>query len=139
MAFGGLGSSGSGPMAEINTTPLVDVMLVLLIIFILTAPLLTHKVTVQLPQTGGVTAPLEPDTIALTVDARGVYRWNGDTVSVDELRARCAAAAAQQPQPEVQLLADQATRYEHLARALAVAQAAGVERVGFVMQPAARP
>ncbi len=135
MAFGGLGSSGAGPMAEINTTPLVDVMLVLLIIFMLTAPLLTHKITVDLPQTGGDVTPLEPEAVALTVNANGDYQWNGQVLDAGALRARCAGAAAATPQPEIQLLADRTATYEQLARALSIAHAAGLARVGFVMQP----
>lgn len=135
MAFGGLGDSGTGPMAEINTTPLVDVMLVLLIIFMVTAPLLTHKIAVDLPQTGGGTVPPEPEAVALTVTAEGRYQWNGEVLDADALRARCASAAAATPQPEIQLLADRTATYEQLARALSIAHAAGIARIGFVMQP----
>jgi len=135
MAFGGLGASGTGPMAEINTTPLVDVMLVLLIIFMVTAPLLTHKITVDLPQTGGDVVPPEPEAVALTVTAEGHYQWNGETLDADALRARCASAAAAIPQPEIQLLADRTATYGQLARALSIAHAAGLARIGFVMQP----
>jgi len=135
MAFGGLGTSGTGPMAEINTTPLVDVVLVLLIIFMVTAPLLTHKITVDLPQTGGDVAQPEPEAVTLTVTAEGHYQWNGQVLDTVALRARCASAAAATPQPEIQLLADRTAPYEELARALSIAHAAGLARIGFVIQP----
>lgn len=135
MAFGGLGGSGSGPMAEINTTPLVDVMLVLLIIFMLTAPLLTHKITLELPRTSGDPASIKAETVALSVDAQGRYSWNDEMLDVDALRRRCAAAAESIPQPEIQLLADRKATYEQLMHALSIAHSAGLLRIGFVIQP----
>jgi len=123
------------PMSEINTTPLVDVMLVLLVIFIITAPLLTHAVKIDLPQ--ATSQPLEekPEVIDLAVDVDGKIFWNDSEVSVADLSARMADEAAKQQQPELQIRADKNTRYQVLAEVLAKAQTAGMKKVGFVSQP----
>ncbi|TXI44629.1 biopolymer transporter ExbD [Methylophilus sp.] len=123
------------PMSEINTTPLVDVMLVLLVIFIITAPLLTHAVKIDLPQ--ATSQPLEekPEVIDLAVDVDGKIFWNDSEIQVAELATRMSEAAAQQQQPELQIRADKNTRYQVLAEVLAKAQTAGMKKVGFVSQP----
>ncbi len=123
------------PMSEINTTPLVDVMLVLLVIFIITAPLLTHAVKIDLPQ--ATSQPLEekPEVIDLAVDAEGKIFWNDSEIQVDDLATRMADEAAKQQQPELQIRADKNTRYQVLAEVLAKAQTAGMKKVGFVSQP----
>jgi biopolymer transport protein ExbD len=123
------------PMSEINTTPLVDVMLVLLVIFIITAPLLTHAVKIDLPQ--ATSQPLEekPEVIDLAVDVDGKIFWNDSEVSVADLSARMTDEAAKQQQPELQIRADKNTRYQVLAEVLAKAQTAGMKKVGFVSQP----
>lgn len=123
------------PMSEINTTPLVDVMLVLLVIFIITAPLLTHAVKIDLPQ--ATSQPLEekPEVIDLAVDADGKVFWNDSEIQVADLSARMADEAAKQQQPELQIRADKNTRYQVLAEVLAKAQTAGMKKVGFVSQP----
>jgi biopolymer transport protein ExbD len=123
------------PMSEINTTPLVDVMLVLLVIFIITAPLLTHAVKIDLPQ--ATSQPLEekPEVIDLAVDVDGKIFWNDREIQVVELAARMSEEAAKQQQPELQIRADKNTRYQVLAEVLAKAQTAGMKKVGFVSQP----
>jgi len=123
------------PMSEINTTPLVDVILVLLVIFIITAPLLTHAVKIDLPQ--ATSQPLEekPEVIDLAVDVDGKIFWNDSEVSVADLSARMTDEAAKQQQPELQIRADKNTRYQVLAEVLAKAQTAGMKKVGFVSQP----
>jgi biopolymer transport protein ExbD len=123
------------PMSEINTTPLVDVMLVLLVIFIITAPLLTHAVKIDLPQ--ATSQPLEekPEVIDLAVDADGKLYWNDTEIEKDALISRMNQESAKQQQPELQIRADKNTRYQVLAEVLAQAQTAGMKKVGFVSQP----
>ena len=137
MAFGGFERSRAPaqPMAEINVTPLVDVMLVLLVIFIITAPLLARALKLDLPRLDAPPAATQPQTIQLTIDAAGGLRWNTEPVSADELAARLAAAARETPQPELHLGADRAARYEYLAAVLATAQKAGIRQIGFVTEP----
>jgi len=136
MAFGGLsGGDEESLMGEINTTPLVDVMLVLLIIFMVTAPLFTHAVKIDLPQAKSQLSPENPDTIALAIDAQGQIHWNNEAVAADDLMARFAQAAAKQPQPEMHLRADREVRYGVVARVMAEAQNAGLQKIGFVTDP----
>ena len=139
MAFGGFERSRAPaqPMAEINVTPLVDVMLVLLVIFIITAPLLARALKLDLPRLDAPPAATQPQTIQLTIDAAGSLRWNTEPVSGDELAARLAAAARETPQPELHLGADRAARYEYLAAVLAAAAKAGNRQNGFVTEPPA--
>ena len=129
------GFGGAAPMADINTTPLVDVMLVLLVIFIVTAPLMTQSIPVRVPKTATVAAP-EPKTppVRLALDAQDRLFWNETPIAQAELPARLAAAAALTPPPEVRLAADQDTRYVRLAEVMAAIKAAGIERMGFVTQ-----
>ncbi|BEV07137.1 ExbD/TolR family protein [Methylophilus glucosoxydans] len=123
------------PMSEINTTPLVDVMLVLLVIFIITAPLLTHAVKIDLPQ--ATSQPLEekPEVIDLAVDADGKLFWNDSEIQAPELAAKLQEEAGRQQQSELQIRADKNTRYQVLAEVLAKAQTAGMKKIGFVSQP----
>lgn len=137
MAFGGLsGGSEEQLMGEINTTPLVDVMLVLLIIFMVTAPLFTHAVKIDLPKAQSQLNPEKPDAIALAIDANGAVFWNNQPVDDGELPARFATAAASEPQPELHLRADRDTRYQKLASVMSAAQNAGLRKIGFVTDPA---
>lgn len=128
------------PMAEINVTPLVDVMLVLLVIFIITAPLLAHSLALELPQENAAATEPAPRTIALAIDAQGQLFWDEAPIPDAELapRLQAAARAGGEP-PEIALRADRATRYERIALVLAAAQAAGLPRLGFVTEPAPRP
>jgi biopolymer transport protein ExbD len=134
MAFGG-GLDDEEVMSEINMTPLVDVMLVLLIIFILTVPVLTHVVKIDLPQADNVPNEVKPKTIALSVSADAAIHWNDEVISVEELDLRLQDVAQQQPQPEIHLRGDKAVAYEHVVTVMAAAQRAGVEKLGFVTEP----
>ena len=139
MAFGGFDKGGAqAPMAEINMIPLIDVMLVLLVIFIITAPLLTHAVKLDLPKASSQPNLTKPDHIAVSIDAQGGVFWNGEQVDRKALRERLSAASAQRPQPEVHLRADRAARYQSVAEVMADAANAGMARIGFVSDPEAR-
>lgn len=141
MSFGGFNDNRhQAPMAEINVTPMVDVMLVLLVIFILSAPLFTHAIKLDLPSAQSAAAPEKPETISLSIDAGGKIFWNNDPIAAAALPARFAAAAQKQPQPELQLRADKETRYEVIAQVMAAAQGNGLSKLGFVTDAtAAKP
>ena len=138
MAFGGFEQRGgpSQPMADINVTPLVDVMLVLLVIFIITAPLLSYAIKLDLPNDPAPASEPAPATVRLSIDAAGAIYWDGETVSDAELTARMAEFAKTTTLPEVHLRADKATRYERIAFVLSTAQQAGLAKIGFVTEPA---
>ena len=140
MAFGGFerGTAPSQPMAEINVTPLVDVMLVLLVIFIITAPLLAYAIKLDLPAERGTPVTAAPETIRLSIDADGAFFWNTEKIDDDALATRLAQAAAKEPQPELHLRADRVARYERIAAVMAAAQQAGLTRMGFVTEPNAK-
>jgi biopolymer transport protein ExbD len=136
MAFASFDSRNtSAPMADINMVPLIDVMLVLLVIFIITAPLLTHAVKLELPRASAQENQLKPDKIDFAIDAAGVLHWNGEPVSRAEAAQRFATESLKQPQPEVHLRADQAVAYRVVAQTLADASRAGLTRIGFVSEP----
>ena len=138
MAFGGFESGTAQPMSEINTTPLVDVMLVLLIIFMICAPLMTQSITVNLPRAVGATTDEKPEAVNLSVNAQGQLSWSGETLPDDTiLQQYLLQLAAKQPQPELHLMADKDVRYERVAQVMAMAREAGVTRMGFVMLPGA--
>ncbi|CAH2774318.1 MAG: Biopolymer transport protein ExbD/TolR [uncultured Caballeronia sp.] len=139
MAFGGLDQHSNGsPMAEINMTPLIDVMLVLLVIFIITAPLITHAIRLDLPKVASQPARETPQTITLSIDDAGKLYWNDAPISEADMRARFAEAGkAAEQQPKLHLRASSATRYDVLAKVMGAAQQAGLERIGFVTQPVA--
>jgi biopolymer transport protein ExbD len=123
-------------MAEINMIPLIDVMLVLLVIFIITAPLLTHAVKIELPKASSRPNITKPQNIQLGIRAGGDVYWNGETVDKATLSARMEAAAMLDPQPDVHLRADGATEYRLVAEVLAAAARAGLVKIGFVTEPA---
>ena len=122
-------------MSEINTTPLVDVMLVLLVIFIITAPLLTHAVKIDLPQASSQPIEQKPEIISISVDGAGQMYWNDTALVEGELSARLQQAATAKPQPELHIRADKETRYQILAQIMADAQNAGIQKLGFVSTP----
>lgn len=122
-------------MNEINMTPLVDVMLVLLIIFIITVPVMKHSVNVDLPQASSQREEVKPETLRLSVDAAGAYYLNGSAVSDDALPALLQAEANRQPQPDLHIRGDKAVRYERVAQAMAMAQQAGLRKIGFITEP----
>jgi biopolymer transport protein ExbD len=136
MAFGGLEKKQTAaPMAEINMTPLIDVMLVLLVIFIITAPLFTHAIRLDLPKVAAAPARQTPQTISLSIDAAGKLYWNGKVITLQQMRAQFVEAGKQADQPEIQLSAERSTRYEVIAQVMGAAQQAGLERIGFVTDP----
>ena len=135
MAFGSFEQDSGQPIAEINTTPLVDVMLVLLVIFMVTAPLFTHAVKIDLPQAQSQLNPDKPETIAVAIDAAGKIYWNDQPIEEAALFERFQRAANMNPQPELHLRADRDTRYQVLAGVMADAQRAGLRKIGFVTDP----
>jgi biopolymer transport protein ExbD len=140
MAFGGFEQATSQPMSEINTTPLVDVMLVLLIIFMICAPLMTQSINVNLPKAVGASTDVKPEIVNLAVGADGQLTWNNVGIDDDVLAQYLSGLAVKQPQPELHLMADKDVRYERVAQVMAFVRSAGVSKMGFVMlagQPAA--
>jgi biopolymer transport protein ExbD len=135
MAFGGDLGGNDAPMSDINMTPLVDVMLVLLIIFIITVPVLTHSVKVDLPRERAAVDEIEPETVMLSVTADAKIFWNELPIGEDELEQRLATIAGKDPQPEVHIRGDRSVDYEHVVRLMAISHRAGIETLGFVMQP----
>jgi biopolymer transport protein ExbD len=135
MAFGTLGDDDADVMNEINMTPLVDVMLVLLIIFIITVPVMQHSVNVDLPRATNQPQDVKPQTILFAIAANGDYFWNDQAVADDQLAMRFAEAAKAEPQPELHIRGDREVRYERVAQAMAAAQKAGLKKIGFVTNP----
>jgi len=123
-------------MGEINMIPFIDVMLVLLIIFIITVPVIKHAVNIDLPRASNEKVLDKPENIRLAVDADGVYFWNDARIDDADFEGRLAAAAAQEPQPELHIRGDKAVRYERVAQVMAAAQRAGVRKIGFLTEPA---
>ncbi len=133
MAIGSFnGRNQQAPMAEMNVVPLVDVMLVLLVIFIVTAPLLTHAVKIDLPKVSSSANITKPEHIEFAIRENGELFWNGEPVTLAELQPRFAAEAKRQPQPELHLRADRNARYDSVAQVMSVAAKAGLLRIGFV-------
>jgi biopolymer transport protein ExbD len=122
-------------MADINVTPMVDVMLVLLVIFIISAPMFTNAVQLELPKAQARALQQEADSVTLAIDAGGTVYWNNDALRAGELEQRLAEAAGLPQQPELQLRADKDTRYEVVAQVMAAAQSHGLTRIGFVTDP----
>ena len=122
-------------MNEINMTPLVDVMLVLLIIFIITVPVMKHSVNIELPRATNEQQLIKPETVRLSVDAEGSYYLNDAKIADEDLAPRLKAAAAQNPQPDLHIRGDKAVRYERVAQAMAAAQQAGLRKIGFITEP----
>jgi biopolymer transport protein ExbD len=136
MAFGGFSDNDSGrPMAEINMIPLIDVMLVLLIIFIVTAPLLTHSIRINLPKASTQVNVEKPETVTLSIDATGNLFWDNAQIDDAKLAANLSAAAHRNPQPELHLRAEKTTQYQRLAEVMSAAQNAGVVKIGFITEP----
>jgi len=122
-------------MNEINMTPFVDVMLVLLIIFIITVPVMKHAVNVDLPRASSERELVKPETVRLSVQADGTYYWNESKVTDEALPTLLQTEAAKNPQPELHIRGDKAVRYERVAQALAAAQQAGIRKIGFITEP----
>jgi len=140
MSFGTFNHHRQQPlMADINVTPMVDVMLVLLVIFIIAAPMFTHAIKLELPRAQAGSAQHQAATVTLSIDAKGRIFWDDEPLAPPDLAARLAQAAASAPQPELQLRADKETRYEVVAQVMAAAQSNGLTRLSFVTDPAAAP
>ena len=140
MAFGRLErTSGPQPISDINMTPLVDVMLVLVVIFILTAPLLASSIRLDLPRADGAVPGASPQSITLVVDKAGQVFLNDQPLTQGALVQALAETAASQPDTEVQLRADEAVPYGRVVEVMGVAQKAGLSRIGSVAEPAAGP
>ncbi len=122
-------------MNEINMTPFVDVMLVLLIIFIITVPVMKHAVNVDLPRVSNQREVVKPETVRLSVQADGKYYWNESAVSDEALTAMLLAEGRKDPQPDLHIRGDKAVRYERVAQAMAAAQQAGIRKIGFITEP----
>ena len=122
-------------MSEINMIPFIDVMLVLLIIFIITVPVIQHAVNIDLPQASVEKVQDKPENIRFSVAAEGQYFWNDQKLVDSELEGMLSAAAAQDPQPELHIRGDKAVRYERVALAMAAAQKAGLRKIGFITEP----
>ncbi len=137
MAFGSLDrKSSQQPMAEINMVPLIDVVLVLLVIFIVTAPLLTNAVKLDLPKASSAADVQKPDKIEFAIDAAGLLYWNGQRLTREEAAGKFLEEGKKRPQPEIYLRADQNVAYRYIAEMLADAAKAGLGKVAFVSEPA---
>ena len=135
MAFSSGG--GSGPMADINVTPLVDVMLVLLIIFMITAPLMSHKVKVELPQANlrDIEAkPMVVQPITITVTEQGNLYWNDQPTTKDQIESKLSVEAQKTPQPSINVRGDRTTKYRVVQEIVQIAQSQGMRKVGFVAE-----
>ncbi|WP_119153195.1 ExbD/TolR family protein [Caldimonas tepidiphila] len=136
MAFASFDSkNGGAPLAEINMVPLIDVMLVLLVIFIVTAPLLSHSVKIDLPKVSSQVDQPPPQKIEFAIDASGTLFWNGEAVERAEAARRFETEGQRQPQPEIHLKADRNVAYRFVAETLADASKAGLSKIGFVSEP----
>jgi len=136
MAMGSFNSAGSQmPTAEINMTPLVDVMLVLLIIFIITAPLMTHSVPLELPRAASTPTPEKPMTLQVSITADNQVYVGSEVVGAGGIEGRFREAVAKDANVELHLKADRATRYETVAETMSAARRAGLSKIGFVTQP----
>ena len=132
MAFSSGGGQGA-PMSEINVTPLVDVMLVLLIIFMITAPLMTHRIRIDLPQANpNQQQETPPDPIDLAVKEPGSLFWNDEPITDAMLQAQLRVVAQRTPQPELQIRAEKTTQYQTIATVMAEAKSAGMVKIGFI-------
>ena len=140
MAFGRLErTSGPSPMSDINMTPLIDVMLVLLVIFMITAPLMTSSLKLDLPRAEGAKPTDAALFVTLAIDPQGRFFWGDEQVSVDTLRLRVREAAVRNPATEVQLRADKTVTYGRVAELIGVVQEGGLSRVGFVTESKSEP
>ncbi|QTD46391.1 ExbD/TolR family protein [Ottowia testudinis] len=125
-------------MSEINMVPFIDVMLVLLIIFIITVPVMKHAVNVELPKAANEMEVVKPETVRLSVQADGSYWLGEDKIADEQLPARLQAEAGKQPQPDLHIRGDKDVRYERVAQAMAAAQQAGLKKIGFITEPPKR-
>ncbi|MFM1787714.1 MAG: hypothetical protein RLZZ166_181 [Pseudomonadota bacterium] len=123
------------PNPEINMVPLIDVMLVLVIIFMVTAPLMNHAVKVDLPKASSQKNEVKPQTISLSIDASGTLYWNKEKADWEALPERLKAESAKDPQPELHIRADESTAYKKVAELMSEASKVGLTKIGFVTDP----
>lgn len=135
MAFGSGLDTGDDMVSDINMVPLIDVMMVLLIIFIITVPVLTHSVKLDLPRADNTPQLVKPETVNLSIASDGGVFWNDEKLGDSELQQRLEAAAKNEPQPEVFIRGDRKVEYEHVAKAMAAVQRSGLLKLGFVTEP----
>ena len=136
MSLGSSSEEEQGVMSNINTTPLVDVMLVLLIIFLITIPVINKTVPVHLPKAVNIPTQTKPENITIAVDQEGNFYWNDRKVpNRDELLNHVKEAATRKPQPEIHIRADKDAKFEAVGRVLYAIQRGGVVKVGFITEP----
>ena len=136
ISTGGGPAEDDKPLSEINTTPLVDVMLVLLIIFLITVPVITQSVKVDLPKAANIPTQTKPENVNIAVDADGNIFWNTGLVPTQEaLLDKLKAVAVMDPQPEIHVRGDKRTKYEHVGRVIVLCQRSGIQKVGFITEP----
>lgn len=135
MAFGGNFENDMDVVSEINMTPLVDVMLVLLIIFIVTIPVINHAVKIDLPRAQSQPTSIKSERVDLSIDVHGNILWNNIPINEKHLKSRLIELAKKIPQPELHLRADRKTAYERVAQLMALAQSSGITKLGFVTDP----
>ncbi|CAI3948587.1 Biopolymer transport protein ExbD (ExbD) (PDB:2JWK) [Commensalibacter communis] len=134
--YGGMGGEENEVVSEINTTPLVDIMLVLLIIFLITIPVATHSVQVNLPERMSHLTVVKQGNIVLAVDGQGKMFWNEQPIAdISTLNTKLAEIAALKPQPQIQIRGDISARYEFVGKVVEACQQAGISRVDFITQP----
>ncbi|RYY77258.1 MAG: biopolymer transporter ExbD [Gammaproteobacteria bacterium] len=121
--------------STINTTPLVDIMLVLLIVFLIAVPVVLKTVPVELPNVSNIPTQSKPENIVISVDAEGETYWNNVVITKEEMLAKLRIEAPKKPQPEVHIRGDKSARYEPVGRVVAYCQKAGIVRVGFITAP----
>jgi biopolymer transport protein ExbD len=133
-----VGGSSGGPMCDINTTPLIDVMLVLLVTLIISLPIMTHAVKLDMPQSNNPPPPPDkrPEVIELEIDFDGTVVWNGTVVqNVNQLEGYFREESTKEPQPEIHLRPDRRAKYDYVAKVLASAQRNRMRKIGFVNTP----
>jgi biopolymer transport protein ExbD len=136
VSTGGGPSGDDEPMSAINTTPLVDVMLVLLIIFLITVPVITQSVRVDLPKASNIPTQTKPENVNIAVDAEGNVYWNTGLVPTQEaLLGKLKTVAVMDPQPEVHVRGDKQTKWENVGRVIVLCQRSGIQKVGFITEP----
>ncbi len=135
MAMGSLGDGEDDFNPEINTTPLVDVMLVLLIIFMITIPVMNHAVKIDLPRATNQPNEIKPENINLSVDENGKIFWNVEEITLDVLTSRIAESAKMEPQPEIHIRGARTVQYEKVAQIMAAVQRGGLKKIGFPLDP----
>jgi biopolymer transport protein ExbD len=136
ISTGGGPGEDDEPLSAINTTPLVDVMLVLLIIFLITVPVITQSVKVDLPKAANIPTQTKPENVNIAVDADGNVFWNTGLVPTPEaLLEKLKVVAVMDPQPEIHVRGDKKTKYEHVGRVIVLCQRSGIQKVGFITEP----